>query len=111
MQRGGTCIAEDWSSTSSANSLIMDPQPYQPDIQSSLQAAKVHAREAAEELRLAAEQKIVSLRELAGVRARHFRTSAEDSISTMESYVRTNPSKSVLISLGVGLFLGALWHR
>lgn len=90
---------------------IMDPQPFQPEVQGSLQSAKVHAREAAEELRHAAEQKIAALRQLAGVRSRQWRNSAEDSISTMESYVRTNPSKSVLISLGVGIFLGALWQR
>ncbi len=89
----------------------MDPQPFQPEVQSSLEAAKVHAREAADELRQAAEQKIVALRQVAGARARHLRNTAEDSISTMESYVRTHPSKSVLVSLGVGIFLGALWQR
>lgn len=89
----------------------METQPYQPTAASSLQAAKTHAREAAGELRHAAEEKVVELRGAAEAKAQHFRTSAQEQMTELENYIRSYPAKSVLVSLGVGLLLGILWRR
>lgn len=78
---------------------------------SSLQAAKSHAIEAAGELRHAAEEKVVQLREVASAKAEHFRSSAKEHVSELESYVRDNPVKAVMVSLGVGMVMGMLWRH
>lgn len=78
---------------------------------SSLKAAKSHAMEAAGELRHAAEEKVVELREVANAKAQHLRSSAKEQVSELESYVRANPGRSVMVSLGIGMLIGMLWRR
>ena len=89
----------------------MESQAFQANPISSLQAAKSHALEAAGDLRHAAEEKVVELREVANAKAQHIRTSAKEQGSELENYVRQNPARSVLVSLGIGMLMGMLWRR
>jgi ElaB/YqjD/DUF883 family membrane-anchored ribosome-binding protein len=102
----GTCLASE------ANTLThMETQTFQAGPMASLQAAKSHALEAAGDLRHAAEEKVVELREVANAKAQHLKSSAQEQVSELEHYVRENPTKSVMVSLGVGMLVGMLWRR
>ena len=89
----------------------MDSQALHTSSVSSFQAAKSHAMEAAGDLRHAAEEKVVELKEVANAKAQSLKSSAQGQVSEWESYVRTNPVKSIAISAGVGMLIGMLLHR
>ncbi len=89
----------------------MNSIPQETEMPGSPQSVEFQAREAAEDLRQAAQQKIQALREVTSLRAQHLRQAAKDQLSAMETQVRAHPSKSVLISLGLGMILGIMWHR
>lgn len=99
----------------------------------SLEASKKHALQAAEELRAAAGAKAQQLKQAAEARAGHFRDVAETKADEIrgfaetswddarhrandwktegERYIRQNPGQSVLAALGVGFVLGLLLRR
>ena len=92
------------------------------DPNAKLESGKTHAKQAAEDLRAAAEAKATELRtaaqdkvnELRG-RAEHTYEEARTRARTMredgEQYVRDNPTRAVLTALGIGFFLGLIFRR
>ena len=100
----------------------------QPDPKATLEASKEHAKLAAEELRTAASLKAEELRNIAREKATAYRGNAEEKaaearhyaedqyhaahdqfdelVGESERYIRANPMKSVLVTLGVGFILG-----
>ena len=92
------------------------------DVTSKLEAGKAHAKQAAQELRGAAEEKAAELRNVAEAKASEYREKAEQAYEQArtrarslqeegEAYVRENPLRGVLTALGVGFVLGALFRR
>ena len=101
--------------------------------ESKFEAGKAHAKQAADELRSAAEEKAAQLRTAAEGKAAEFRTTAEakaqeyrakaeetyEQVRTRartlqddgEAYVRENPLRGVMTALGVGFVLGLLFRR
>lgn len=99
-----------------------------PDPKTTLEASKEHAKLAAEELRTAASLKANELKEVAREKAHDYRDTAEEKAADArhyaedqyhaahdqvdelreetERYIRANPLKSVLVTLGVGFFIG-----
>jgi len=86
-------------------------QLHQQNAEANYEAGKSHAKEAAQEFGHAAEEKVTELKEAARDQVDHLRGTAEEYISDLEVYVRRNPTKSILISLGVGMFMGMFWRR
>ena len=89
---------------------------------SKFEAGKTHAKQAAEELRAAAEAKAAELRATAGTKVQEYRSKAEEGFEQArtrahslreegEAYVRENPLQGVLTALGVGFVLGLLFRR
>ena len=87
-----------------------------------LDSGKSHARQAAEDLKSAAEAKAAQLRAAAEAKAAELRQRAEQKYDEVrsradkmrhegEDYVRENPSRAVLIALGVGFVLGLIFRR
>lgn len=85
----------------------------------SLEAGRSQAAEAADELREAAARRareirsqateqVEHLREIAEDRYREARVRADDLQKEGERYVRENPTKSVLIALGLGFIIGRI---
>lgn len=83
---------------------------------------KAAASAKAEEIRKAAEQKAEELRHAAEHKAKEFRGAAETAWSDArskaktwqsegESYIRENPSKAILIALGLGFLLGLMFRK
>ena len=85
-----------------------------------------HLRAAAGDLKEAASAKVENIRQVAGQKADELRGAAQgkaqelrgaaesawsDARSKGEAYVRDNPTKAVLIALGLGLLLGLLLRR
>jgi ElaB/YqjD/DUF883 family membrane-anchored ribosome-binding protein len=103
------------------------------DSASKFEAGKTHAKQAAEELRAAAEEKAAQFRAAAeakaaefrataGTKVQEYRTKAEETYEQArtrahslrdegEAYVRENPLRGVLAALGVGFMLGLLFRR
>lgn len=111
-----------------------NPQPTDENANStSFESAKAHAKEAASELRSAAEAKARELREKAEAKANEFRSSAEAKVHEFreraehsydqarartrtlqddgETYIRENPTKAVLTALAAGFVLGLILRR
>jgi ElaB/YqjD/DUF883 family membrane-anchored ribosome-binding protein len=100
---------------------------------SKLESGKQHARQAAEDLRAAAEAKAQHLRtsaetkaqkfrETAEAKAQEWRSRAEDAYGDArvrvrslredgEQYVRENPTQAICIALGAGFLLGLIVRR
>lgn len=98
-----------------------------------LEAGKSHARQAAEDLRTAAEAKARELRSAAEAKANEFRSAAEAKADEFrhraedyygqarerartlqedgEAYVRENPMRAVVQALAAGFVLGLLFRR
>jgi ElaB/YqjD/DUF883 family membrane-anchored ribosome-binding protein len=98
-----------------------------------LASGKEHARQAADDLRAAATEKLSELRETATQRSQELRAAAEARVTDLrgkagtawdqartradslredsEAYVRDRPLQAVLTAFGVGLFLGLLIRR
>ena len=83
---------------------------------------KAAATAKAQEIRRAAEQKAEELREAAQKKAREFsgaagtawtdaRSKAHTWQTRGESYVRENPTKAVLVALGIGFFVGLMFRK
>jgi ElaB/YqjD/DUF883 family membrane-anchored ribosome-binding protein len=88
-----------------------------------------HLKSAASDLKEAAGAKIENIRQAAGQKADEFRGVAQDKVQELrgaaekatsqakswqaegEAYVRDNPTKAVLVALGVGLLLGFLLRK
>jgi ElaB/YqjD/DUF883 family membrane-anchored ribosome-binding protein len=88
-----------------------------------------HLQSAANDLKEAAGAKIENIRQAAGQKADEFRGTAEGKVQELrgaaekatsqakgwqaegEAYVRDNPTKAVLVALGVGLLLGFLLRK
>jgi ElaB/YqjD/DUF883 family membrane-anchored ribosome-binding protein len=88
-----------------------------------------HLQSAASDLKEAAGAKIENIRQAAGQKADEFRGAAEGKVQELrgaaekatsqakgwqaegEAYVRDNPTKAVLVALGVGLLLGFLLRK
>jgi ElaB/YqjD/DUF883 family membrane-anchored ribosome-binding protein len=103
------------------------------DSQEAADSAKDHVKSAAddfkaaasakaEEIRRAAEQKADELRHAAEDKARELRGAAESVWSDArskaktwqsdsETYIRENPTKAILIALGLGFFLGLMFRK
>lgn len=103
------------------------------DKTSKFEAGKTHAKQAAEELRAAAEEKAAELRATAEAKAAEFRATAGTKVQEYrakaeetyehartrahslreegEAYVREKPLQGVLTALGVGFVLGLLFRR
>ena len=103
------------------------------DSASKFEAGKTHAKQAAEELRAAAEEKATQLRAAAetkaaelrataGTKVQEYRVKAEETYEQArtqahslqeegEAYVRENPLRGVLAALGVGFVLGLMFRR
>jgi len=86
------------------------------------ESGKVHVKQAAEDLKAAAEAKAHQLREVAETKAQEYRGKAEQAYEQArtrartiqddaEAYVRENPLRGVLTALGVGFVLGILLRR
>ena len=86
------------------------------------ESGKAHAKQAAEELRSAAEAKAAELRSVAEAKAQEYRGKAEQAYDQArtrarslqeegEAYVRENPLRGVMTALGVGFVLGVLFRR
>ena len=89
---------------------------------SKLESGKSHAKQAAQDLRAAAETKAQDLRAVAETKARELREKAEQAYEQArtkarslqkegEHYVRENPLRGVLTALGVGFVIGLLFRR
>jgi ElaB/YqjD/DUF883 family membrane-anchored ribosome-binding protein len=80
-----------------------------------LRAAAGNLKEAAsakvEEIRHAAEQKAEELRSATQSKAQELKGTAESWQAEGHAYIRDNPTKSVLIALGLGLLLGLLFRK
>jgi ElaB/YqjD/DUF883 family membrane-anchored ribosome-binding protein len=87
--------------------------------QEHLQSAAGDLKEAAsakvENIRQAAEQKADELREAAQGKAEELRGAAENAKSQAkswqagsEAYIRENPTRAILVALGIGILLGLL---
>ena len=83
---------------------------------------KAAAAAKAAEIRRIAEKKAEELRQLAQAKAQEFggvaesawsdaRTMAKSWHSDSETYVRENPTKAILIALGLGFLLGLLFRK
>jgi ElaB/YqjD/DUF883 family membrane-anchored ribosome-binding protein len=83
---------------------------------------KAAASAKADEIRRAAEQKAEELRHAAEVKAREFRGVAENAWSDAQSkaktwqagsetYIRENPTRAILIALGLGFLLGLMFRK
>jgi ElaB/YqjD/DUF883 family membrane-anchored ribosome-binding protein len=83
---------------------------------------KTAASAKAEEIRRAAEQKAEELRHVAESKAREFRGVAEGAWSDAQSkaktwqagsetYIRENPTRAILVALGLGFLLGLLFRK
>lgn len=92
------------------------------DAAAKFQSGKTHAKQAAEDLRAAAESKAHDLRVAAEQKAQELRGRAEQAYGDArvrartlredgESYVRENPTRAILTALGVGFFLGLIFRR
>jgi ElaB/YqjD/DUF883 family membrane-anchored ribosome-binding protein len=90
--------------------------------QEHLQSAAGDLKEAAsakvENIRQAAEQKADELREAAQGKAEELRGAAENAKSLAkswqaegEAYVRENPTKAILVALGIGILVGLLLRK
>ena len=89
---------------------------------SKFESGKTHVKQAAEEIRAAAEERAAELREAAEAKAQELRNRAEHAYEDArkrartlqeegEAYVRENPLRGVLTALGVGFVLGLLFRR
>jgi len=89
---------------------------------SKLESGKTHAKQAAEDLRSAAEIKAQELRQAAELKAQELRGRAEHAYSDArvralslreegELYVRENPTKAILTALGVGFLAGLILRK
>jgi ElaB/YqjD/DUF883 family membrane-anchored ribosome-binding protein len=80
-----------------------------------LRAAAGNLKEAAsakvEEIRHAAEQKVEELRSTTQSKAQELKGTAESWQAEGHAYIRDNPTKSVLIALGLGVLLGLLLRK
>ncbi len=87
-----------------------------------LSSGQTHLKQAADDLRAAAETKAAHLRSLAGNKATEFRGKAETALADAktrartlqdetETFVRENPAKAVLYALGIGFVLGLIIRR
>jgi ElaB/YqjD/DUF883 family membrane-anchored ribosome-binding protein len=80
-----------------------------------LRAAAGNLKEAAsakvENIRHAAEQKADELRSAAQSKAQELKGTAESWQAEGHAYIRDNPTKSVLIALGLGVLLGLLFRK
>jgi ElaB/YqjD/DUF883 family membrane-anchored ribosome-binding protein len=92
------------------------------DATDKFESGKTHARQAAEELRGAAEAKARELRATAEAKAQEYREKAEHAFEDArarartlredgEQYVRENPLRTVFTALGVGFVLGLIFRR
>ena len=75
------------------------------------ESSKTHARAAAAEMRDAATDAARELKERFGSLAGDWKVKAKDWHKEVESYVRENPTKSVLAAVGVGFVLGVIFRR
>tara|TARA_R110002096_G_scaffold206192_10_gene392390 strand:+ start:7054 stop:7416 length:363 start_codon:yes stop_codon:yes gene_type:complete len=69
------------------------------------------AGEQADTLKSAAGEQAGHVREVAEVGLRDARAKVEDLKVELEAYVRENPTKAVLTTFGIGVFLGMLLRR
>jgi ElaB/YqjD/DUF883 family membrane-anchored ribosome-binding protein len=87
-----------------------------------VESGKTHVRQAAEDLRAAAEAKAQELRAAAESKAQELRGKAEHAYADAkvkartfrddgEQYVRQNPTRAVLTALGIGFVLGLIFRR
>jgi ElaB/YqjD/DUF883 family membrane-anchored ribosome-binding protein len=80
-----------------------------------LRAAAGNLKEAAsakvEKIRHAAEQKAEELRSATQNKAQELKGTAESWQAEGHAYIRDNPTKSVLIALGLGVLLGLLFRK
>ena len=85
-------------------------------------SGRAHAKQAAEDLKAAANAKASELRSAAEIKAGELRGQAEKIYGDYrtrartlredgEQYVRENPTKAVFTALGVGFFLGLIFRR
>ena len=92
------------------------------DPASKLESGKTHVKQAADDLRAAAEAKATELRSAAEAKANELRGRAEQAYSDVrtraltmredgEQYVRENPTRAVLTALGIGFVLGLIFRR
>ena len=84
---------------------------HQQNAAANFEAGKHHAKDAIDEFGHAAEEKVTELKQATQAQVDRLRDTTEEYISDMEVYVRRNPTKSILISLGVGMFMGMFWRR
>lgn len=87
-----------------------------------LESGKTHAKQAAEDIRAAAEAKAAQLRATAEQKAQDLRHRAEETYADVrqraetyrtdtEEWVRENPTRAVMTALGVGFILGLIFRR
>ena len=81
------------------------------DNQDNLEASKARARAAAAEMRGAATDAARDIKDRAGAVADEWRGKAGDLHKNLETYVRENPTESILTALGVGLVVGLIFRR
>ena len=86
-------------------------QPNGSDNTDNLEASKARARAAAAEMRDAATDAARDIKDRAEAMADEWKGKAGNLHKDLETYVRENPTQSVLAALGVGLVVGLLFRR
>jgi ElaB/YqjD/DUF883 family membrane-anchored ribosome-binding protein len=75
------------------------------------ESSKTHARTAASEMRDAATEAAREIKDRLGDIAGDWKEKAKGIHKEVETYVRENPTKSVLAAVGVGFVLGVIFRR
>lgn len=81
------------------------------DAAAKFESGKTHVKQAAQDIRSAAEAKAQEFRGRAGEAYEQARTRARSWQEEGEHYIRENPLRGVLTALGVGFLLGVLFRR
>ena len=92
------------------------------EAENKFEAGKAHVKQAADELRSAAEAKAAEMRSVAEAKAGEYRDKAEEAYQQArararslqdesEAYIRENPLRGVLTALGIGFVVGLFFRR
>ncbi len=81
------------------------------DISKSVAGIGQNSRMAALKVRQAFRSAVKDIRKSAGAHSHEFSTATKGSVENVERYVRKNPLRALLISLGVGLCVGAFVRK
>lgn len=98
------------------------PEVSSTDLSGKIESGKNYAKKAADDLRAAAESKAAELRKAAEGKATELRGQAEKAYEDVsqrartlredgEQYVKENPTRAILMTLGLGFLVGLIFRR